>query len=868
MIDPQTSLILSSDRQGDAARSQDVAGDQGIFSAGALFAHAMDSATRAVMRAEAARAVDQKIIDQKTAEKSVPQSAPPERPSYADWDDHRHDHQADYRAERESHRSETRLDHKNDDDQNRHDHQPKAESSVHDSPVDHSRIHRLDDDRHDDRPDARNIAQEKGSKIETGDAVGRTTDRTGADTDFDDDASVNQPSQSANPDASDTDTPTINPVTGAGHVLMGDGSTPLLPEGERVVSAVDGQESVPLDTPVVTTSHQVSNLVNQGFEDADTAEQKMLDAEHDLVNQGFEDADAGIIETGLSANDDADRAVRLDDTGLSVGRGSESTVADSVVVSTHHANLTNVVSGVNPTIETATGNGVDAANHDPALSSGIEAVDTATLNLAAEGDLPNQSVGNVSAGAGPATDAELTHQGSIYQESMYQELVNDGYPVADQAVGDAELNPVNQAIADATALTANLTDAEKTNTATTDTVTSYNKVIPQSMTADRASGLSGSVVDPALSPDLSQAGHRPLAGDSAVSIQGSTENSARTPDTVYHTVAGSLRPLSHFLQRGLTGNQNIRNQGLDVRLQVTSENGIPPRPVHTLATALVAQEIPHPIADTRSSVLEGALQQRMEGSSSKASGAAEQFLSSVSSPTVGSKVTAKAGTGSGSQVSGSQTSGIQISGPQGLANSPHLSAVSSSSGPIPAGGSATMPSSPLMFPFIPNSALPTNATSRSMPLSLPHQAALREQVAVHIHKAAAKGMDRVSIQLKPAELGRVEVHMDMRADYRTTVTVLVERPETLDLLQRDARGLEQSLRDAGLKTDGGSLQFSLRGERDGGDSSKKGDGQDVDPGQVEKNGNNQNAQEHHAIDAASAALALNGSSEGRLNLVV
>jgi len=46
--------------------------------------------------------------------------------------------------------------------------------------------------------------------------------------------------------------------------------------------------------------------------------------------------------------------------------------------------------------------------------------------------------------------------------------------------------------------------------------------------------------------------------------------------------------------------------------------------------------------------------------------------------------------------------------------------------------------------------------------------------------------------------------------------VLAERPETLEMLQRDARGLERALQDAGLKTESGGLSFGLRGDGRGG----------------------------------------------------
>lgn len=86
------------------------------------------------------------------------------------------------------------------------------------------------------------------------------------------------------------------------------------------------------------------------------------------------------------------------------------------------------------------------------------------------------------------------------------------------------------------------------------------------------------------------------------------------------------------------------------------------------------------------------------------------------------------------------------------------------------------------------------------------------QVAVQIQKAAAQGSDRINIQLKPAELGRVEVQMDVAKDGRVTAVISAERSETLDLLQRDSRALQSALNDAGLRTDSDSLSFNLKGQ--------------------------------------------------------
>jgi hypothetical protein len=90
-----------------------------------------------------------------------------------------------------------------------------------------------------------------------------------------------------------------------------------------------------------------------------------------------------------------------------------------------------------------------------------------------------------------------------------------------------------------------------------------------------------------------------------------------------------------------------------------------------------------------------------------------------------------------------------------------------------------------------------------------------EQVALQIQRSVAGGGDRITVQLQPRDLGSVEIRLDFSGD-AVRAAVTVDRPETLELLQRDARSLERALNDAGLKTDSGSLSFDLRGQgRDG-----------------------------------------------------
>jgi flagellar hook-length control protein FliK len=89
------------------------------------------------------------------------------------------------------------------------------------------------------------------------------------------------------------------------------------------------------------------------------------------------------------------------------------------------------------------------------------------------------------------------------------------------------------------------------------------------------------------------------------------------------------------------------------------------------------------------------------------------------------------------------------------------------------------------------------------------------QVAVHIIRAVADGISRFNMQLRPAELGRVEVKLEISRDGAVRAMVIADRQETVDHLQRDSRALERALQDAGLKANSQNLQFSLRGGQNG-----------------------------------------------------
>ena len=83
-------------------------------------------------------------------------------------------------------------------------------------------------------------------------------------------------------------------------------------------------------------------------------------------------------------------------------------------------------------------------------------------------------------------------------------------------------------------------------------------------------------------------------------------------------------------------------------------------------------------------------------------------------------------------------------------------------------------------------------------------------VAFEITSKALSSTNHFEIRLDPPDLGRIEVRLDVDGDGNVTSRMIVDRPETLDLLRRDAAGLDRALQDAGLKTSNNGLQFQLR----------------------------------------------------------
>ncbi|MCZ6524171.1 MAG: flagellar hook-length control protein FliK, partial [Alphaproteobacteria bacterium] len=135
-----------------------------------------------------------------------------------------------------------------------------------------------------------------------------------------------------------------------------------------------------------------------------------------------------------------------------------------------------------------------------------------------------------------------------------------------------------------------------------------------------------------------------------------------------------------------------------------------------------------------------------------------------------------------------------------------------------------------------------------------------------ISRAVASGLDRIVIRLQPADLGRVEVKLEVAGDGRTVVTVRADKPETLELLQRDARSLERALEQAGLRTDSESLSFNLRGQSGG--SRQAADGRESAAEQASEQGVEDGVDELEGVPLGGGAGTAFGAHSQTLDIRV
>ncbi|MFC3126117.1 flagellar hook-length control protein FliK [Pseudoroseomonas globiformis] len=103
-----------------------------------------------------------------------------------------------------------------------------------------------------------------------------------------------------------------------------------------------------------------------------------------------------------------------------------------------------------------------------------------------------------------------------------------------------------------------------------------------------------------------------------------------------------------------------------------------------------------------------------------------------------------------------------------------------------------------------SSVLPPLATAPAHRPQIAAEAA--PQLVLRLAQASKDGVDRISVDLRPPELGRVEIQLTFR-DNAVQVVMRAEQPETFEALRQDRQHLEQQLADAGLQLGAGGLDL-------------------------------------------------------------
>lgn len=134
------------------------------------------------------------------------------------------------------------------------------------------------------------------------------------------------------------------------------------------------------------------------------------------------------------------------------------------------------------------------------------------------------------------------------------------------------------------------------------------------------------------------------------------------------------------------------------------------------------------------------------------------------------------------------------------------------------------------------------------------------QIAFELARQAGDGNTRFQIRLDPPELGRIDVRLEFDNAGQVNARLTVEKSETLDLMQRDQRGLERALQQAGIDAGKTNLEFSLKQNPFAGQA---GDERNGRPGSGPATGSDQTATTDETAEPAPTVNLYRGTLQAR-----
>ncbi len=82
-----------------------------------------------------------------------------------------------------------------------------------------------------------------------------------------------------------------------------------------------------------------------------------------------------------------------------------------------------------------------------------------------------------------------------------------------------------------------------------------------------------------------------------------------------------------------------------------------------------------------------------------------------------------------------------------------------------------------------------------------------DEVQVTVSSYVKDG-NKINVQLHPAELGKIDIRLEL-SDKGNHISIIADKAQTLEMLQKDARNLEKVLNDVGVGADSSTMSFSL-----------------------------------------------------------